>query len=88
MTRRISEDKITFLVAERDIDSPFRATGAIIFEQMTHDTPLTVVERARRLGDRYGRLWIGQISEKDLVPLDEFKCDDDDEAAPGFQDLE
>jgi hypothetical protein len=78
MTRRISEKKITFLVAERDIDSPFRASGAIIFEQMTNQTPISVLEHGRKLGDRYGRIWIGQIDESDLVPLDEFKLPDDD----------
>ena len=84
MTRRIAENKITFIVAERDIDSPFRATGAIIFEQMTNETPVTVMKRARKLGDRYGRLWIAQISEEDLVPVDEFEyaADGDFHEAP------
>ena len=83
--RRVSEHKITFIVAERDIDSPFRATGAIIFEQFTKDTPLTVLERARGIArnSRYGRLWIGQIDEADLVPLEDFRYDvDDDDNAP------
>lgn len=73
MTRRIADKMITFVVAERDIDSPFRATGAIIFEQMTNESPLTVLDRARKLGNRYGRLWIAQIPEEMLVPIDEFQ---------------
>lgn len=74
--RRISERKITFIVAERDIESPFRATGAIIFEQFTKDTPSAVVQRGNMLANgRYGRIWIGQISEDDLVLIEDFDLD-------------
>ena len=92
MSRRISGNKITFFVAERDIESPFRATGAIIFEQFTNATPEAVAEHARKLNHgRYGRVWIGQINEDDLVPVEDFtdtSDDDDDDATPGFQDLD
>lgn len=69
--RRVSDNRITFIVAERDIDSPFRATGAIIFEQFTKDTAASVIDRARHLGTRYGQLWIGQIAEEDLVKIED-----------------
>jgi len=78
--RRISEHKITFIVAERDIESPFRATGAIIFEQFTKDTPSAVYKRGNLLANgRYGRVWIGQIAEQDLVPIEDFELDPEGE---------
>jgi hypothetical protein len=77
--RRISGGKITFLVTERDIESPFRAVGALIFEQFTNRTPGAVMEQANALRNsgRYGRIWIGQIEEADLVPMEDFKVEED-----------
>ena len=77
--RRITNHKITFLVTERDVDSPFRTAGALIFEQYTNRTPEAVLEQANALRNsmRYGRIWIGQIDESALVPMEEFKLDED-----------
>jgi hypothetical protein len=68
--RRISGGKIT---------SPFRAVGALIFEQFTNRTPGAVMEQANALRNsgRYGRIWIGQIEEADLVPMEDFKVEED-----------
>ena len=73
--RRLSDSTITFLVTERDIESPFRAAGALIFEQYANRTPEAVMEQANALRNsgRFGRIWIGQIEEADLVPMEDFK---------------
>lgn len=63
---------IHFLVAERDVDDPFRSNGAIIFEQYTHDDELAVEDRAKGLAKsgKYGRVWLGSVRVADLRLVD------------------
>jgi hypothetical protein len=52
------------IICERDIDDPFLASGAIVFEQYTCVSPDGAYEQARRLrdGGTYGRVWIADLT--------------------------
>ena len=59
---------IGVIVCERDIDDPFRSTGAIIFEQYTNLDAEQVFEKAQQFAEsgRYGNVWFGRIDPTEL----------------------
>lgn len=68
---RSKDEPITFIVTERDIDNPFLATGAIIFEQYVNASPEEVRQKAKQhaVSGKYGRVWVGTIKEEQLTRI-------------------
>lgn len=64
-------EKIVVIIAERDTKSPFKASGAIIWEQFTNKDREEVIEQAKRLADsnNYGNIWVCELDMNTLTHI-------------------
>lgn len=55
------------IITERDHPNPLKSHGSMILKQYTRLNDDSVIERAKKLGDVYGRVYIA-----DVVQIEEF----------------